>query len=57
MKQLKTILFDFDGTLADSQWYWYTLGAKVLIDVVMYFLTFVFQRRILFKKEERAKCD
>ena len=33
------------------------IGAKVLIDVVMYFLTFVFQRRILFKKEERAKCD
>ena len=32
MKQLKAILFDFDGTLADSQWYWYTLGAKVLID-------------------------
>ena len=33
------------------------IGAKVLIDVVMYFLTFVIQRRILFKKEERAKCD
>lgn len=33
------------------------IGAKVLIDVAMYFLTFVIQRRILFKKEERAKCN